>query len=168
MQIDILVAQTAFLKLKGQLWYLSEDLVALALFSDHLLVEEKLSLIKAMKLPEKKKDLRRLDGTKIKTFMNKTLSDFASSRSYNLFSALKVTCDFLDTNPQTWDSRADYMHAKEKVSAIKVVNDCAERAVKLATDYNTILTHDEDQRQLIFQVVEHHRQLFKLPHKKNF
>jgi len=26
---------------------------------------------------------------------------------------------------------------------------------KLATDYNTALTHDEEQRQLIFQVVEH-------------
>ena len=41
---------------------------------------------------------------------------------------------------------------------MRVVNDCAERAVKLTTDYIMALTHDEEQRQLIFQVVEHHRE----------
>ena len=33
-----------------------------------------------------------------------------------------------------------------------------EHAVKLATDFNTLLTQDEGQRQLIFQIVEFHRQ----------
>ena len=43
--------------------------------------------------------------------------------------------------------------------ALKVVNDCAERAVRLAADFNEVLTKNADQRQLLYQVVEHHRKL---------
>lgn len=57
MKIDNLVVQAAFLKFKGQLQYLSEDLASLALFSDSLSTEEKKNLIKAMKKPEKKHHL---------------------------------------------------------------------------------------------------------------
>ena len=34
-----------------------------------------------------------------------------------------------------WESYADYNKVKTFVSTVKVVNDCAERAVALATDY---------------------------------
>ena len=34
-----------------------------------------------------------------------------------------------------WESDADYNKVKAFVSTVKVVNDCAERAVALATDY---------------------------------
>jgi len=44
------------------------------------------------------------------------------------------------------------MTAKQTVVSMRAVNDCAERAAKLATDYNLALTHDQDQRQLVFQV----------------
>ena len=61
-----------------------------------------------------------------------------------------------------------FFDAKEKIKAIRVVNDCAEMAVKLAADYNIVLTKDEEQHQLIFQVVEHHREMMNLPLKGNF
>ena len=54
--------------------------------------------------------------------------------------------------------RKGFKTSKQTVAAVRVVNDCAERAVKLATDYNMALTHEEEQRQLTFQVVEHHRE----------
>lgn len=44
----------------------------------------------------------------------------------------------------------------------------AERALKLATDFNLALTHDEEQRELIFEVLENHRQNIALPLKRNF
>ena len=44
----------------------------------------------------------------------------------------------------------------------------AERAVKLATDFNNALTHAEVQRQLVFQIVENHRHLMTIPLKKNY
>jgi hypothetical protein len=55
-----------------------------------------------------------------------------------------------------WTERDDYNAACKTVRALKVVNDCAERAVKLASDFNEVLTKDNQQRQLLYQVVEHH------------
>jgi len=60
------------------------------------------------------------------------------------------------------------MTAKQTVVSMRVVNDCAERAAKLATDYNLALTHDEDQRQLVFQVVEHLHKRMAAPLKRKF
>ena len=42
----------------------------------------------------------------------------------------------------------------------KTVNDVAERAVKLMTDYATILTANEEKRQLILQGVAENRRTF--------
>ena len=44
--------------------------------------------------------------------------------------------------------------------ALKVVNDTAERSVKLIHEYNSILTNDEDQKQYWLQVVHAHRNQF--------
>jgi len=55
-----------------------------------------------------------------------------------------------------------------KVFARHVANDCAERAIKLATDFNLALTHDKEQRELTFQVVENHGPNMALPLKKLF
>ena len=40
---------------------------------------------------------------------------------------------------------------------VKVTNDCAERAVKLATDYSKSLTKDSQERSKIYQEVEAER-----------
>lgn len=71
-------------------------------------------------------------------------------------------------DPSTWNEREDFQHAKQIVSKLRVINDCAERAIKLATDFNLTLTHDEEQRQAIFQIIEHHRKQYPAPHKKNY
>ena len=44
------------------------------------------------------------------------------------------------------------------VHTFKVVNDAAERGIKLNTDYATILTDDERQKSSLIQAVEKHRQ----------
>jgi len=96
------------------------------------------------------------------------LSQFVSKRSLNLFTALKLDCSFLSTDPNVWDARDDFKVAKQTVMALRVVNDCAEHAVKPATDYNMALTGNEEQRQLIFQVVEYHRKQITAPAKRKF
>src|SRR5688572_8371074 len=75
----------------------------------------------------------------------------------HLVTTLKLGQDFVSSDPETWNSGEDCQHAKDTVAALSLINDCAKRAVKLATDFNLALTHDEQQRQLNFQVVEHHR-----------
>ena len=49
---------------------------------------------------------------------------------------------------------------------LKVVNDTAERGVKLIQDYNSIITNDEDQKQYLLQVVQQHRRNFPDASKK--
>jgi hypothetical protein len=166
--VDRQVADIALKKMKGHLWYLSEDLIGLALFSDHVWDNEKEAMVSALKKPKQKTDLRRLDPKSLRSFQTKTLADFVTERSLNLFIAMKIDPDCLAGNPSSWADCPAYIHAKETIMAMKVVNDCAERAVKLATDFSVSLTHDETQRQLIFQVVEYHRKRMSLPQKRNY
>jgi hypothetical protein len=167
-QVDRQVAEAAIKKMRGHLWYLSEDLTALALFSDNVCSNEKQALVAALKKPKMTSDLRRVDPKSVGSFQAMTLSDFVTERSMNLFHALKIDPACLDGEPSKWHDCPTYISAKEKVSAMKVINDCAERAVKLATDFNAALTQDESQRQLVFQIVEYHRQAMPMPLKKNY
>ena len=50
-----------------------------------------------------------------------------------------------------------YQEAKKIVSALRTVNDVAERGVKLSSDYSQILTNDKSQLQFILQTVEENR-----------
>ena len=61
-----------------------------------------------------------------------------------------------------------YISAKQKIKGLKAINDFAEHAVKLATDYNIALTYDETQWRLIYQIVEYHRKHVAKPLKQNF
>ena len=122
----------------------------------------------ALSKEQNQTDERRADPKNIKTFQEKSVSDFVTQRSMHLFNTLKLSQNFLSSDPETWNSREDYRHANNTVTARRVNNDCAERAVKLATDFNLTLTHDDEQRQLIFQVVEQHRNQIPAPLKKNF
>ena len=72
------------------------------------------------------------------------------------FTIIKLGQHLLSSDPETWNSRED-LTCQSKVAALSVIKDCAEHAVKLATDFNLALTHDKQQHQLILQVVEHHR-----------
>ena len=54
---------------------------------------------------------------------------------------------------------AVYITVCQAVLALKMVNDCTERDVRLATDFNEVLTKSADQRQpgQAYQVVKYHR-----------
>ena len=68
-----------------------------------------------------------------------TLTDFVMKQSLYLFSALKLSQNFLSLDQEVWPQLEDYNNAKGIVSAVRVVNHCAERAVTLASDFNTAL-----------------------------
>jgi len=53
-----------------------------------------------------------------------------------------------------------YNEAERIVRSLKVVNDAAERCVKLIQDYNNILTKDEEQKQFLLQVIQQHRHIY--------
>ena len=56
-----------------------------------------------------------------------------------------------------WPEDEGFVRAREFVTTVKVVNDPAERAVKLNSDYHLIITEDPSEKARLLQVVEQHR-----------
>jgi len=65
----------------------------------------------------------------------------------------------------TWENNLKYKRGKEIISKLKVVNDTAERAVKLIEDFNKIGSKNEEQKQYILQVVTEYRQRYSNSNK---
>ena len=59
------------MKMRGQMWYLSEDLIGLALFSDFVPNSENEALIAALKIPPIKTDPRRVYSKLVANFQEK-------------------------------------------------------------------------------------------------
>ena len=83
--------------------------------------------------------------------------EMATSRTANLFSRLDMDSSFLSKPPAQWNEDESYQMAKRRVQHLRVVNDTAERDVKLFEDYNAVLTRDEEEKQFLLQVVEANR-----------
>ena len=60
-------------------------------------------------------------------------------------------------DPASWDENILYLHAKETMNNLKVVNDTAENGVKLMQDFNGLLTADEEQKEFILRCGQDHR-----------
>lgn len=73
---------------------------------------------------------------------------------------LSIDLDFLNMDPASWDENISYLNAKETMKNLKVVNDTAERGVKLMQDFNGLLTADEEQREFILRCVQDHRRQY--------
>ena len=71
-----------------------------------------------------------------------------------------LSYDWLSGDPDNWENNEDYVKMKQFVRTVKTVNDCAERGVKMVTDYAKILTHDENTRNWLLQGVELNRRKY--------
>ncbi len=58
-----------------------------------------------------------------------------------------------------WDKFASYRKFCESANSLRVVNDLAERGIKLVSDF-IHMCNDEKQRQALLQCVEEHRKLY--------
>ncbi|KAE8739108.1 hypothetical protein FOCC_FOCC015400 [Frankliniella occidentalis] len=86
------------------------------------------------------------------------LKDFVNSHTREFFDILEIDASFLDVSPAEWPTNAGYIKALDTVSALHVVNDVAERAVRLTSDYNCGLTHKEQNFQDLLLVMHRSRQ----------
>lgn len=88
------------------------------------------------------------------------LIDFIGPNSWLLFSLLNLnrSQEWLQLPPEYWELISDYRTARDFVRSVEVTNDCAERGIKIITDFKDV-TGDEEQRQYVLQVIEHHRRL---------
>lgn len=84
------------------------------------------------------------------------LCDLVDVDSWFTVFRLQIDSSFLHLPVTEWDTNDAYMYSAENVKAINVVNDAAERGVKLATDFVDTARSDKH-FQNILQVVENDR-----------
>uniref|UniRef100_A0ABD2WNZ5 Uncharacterized protein n=1 Tax=Trichogramma kaykai TaxID=54128 RepID=A0ABD2WNZ5_9HYME len=161
-QINFEVATKALLKLSEHVWYLGEDLIALSLFDDHVDIEMKKKICKALTNEESTivKKRRKVELSTIDSFTGKDLSDFVSEKSLKLFEVFDLPSDFLDLDIELWQDSNEYKASHDFLKNLMVVNDVAERGIALIEDYNNCLTKNEKQLQYLLQIVREHRKRF--------
>ena len=95
------LCDAAVKKFLGHLWYLSEDLVGLALFDARVPDEEKRRMVRAMEktVPVSEDPPKRI-YVDLKSVAEKSLSDFTTQNSRRLFQKLNLPDGFLQSDPQ--------------------------------------------------------------------
>lgn len=89
------------------------------------------------------------------------LHQLIGPRSWLLFGLLGLGDDqrWMLADPEEWHLHPDYCRAEDFVQNLEVVNDCAERGIKMISDFKDIVK-SEDQLKLALQVIEDHRNKF--------
>lgn len=165
------VSKAALGKLQRHLWYLNEELVALALFDPTVSIEIKQKMVTEMNLREstsKNKNRLVLSDEECHSLPEMDLSHFIIKKSRCLFELCGLPDDFLNVSPVHWDDNESFIECSTIFRHLKVVNDVAERGVALATEYTGLITKDEEQYQYLLQVVKEHRRKYPNCNKSNF
>ena len=92
------------------------------------------------------------------------LSDFVGPSSWYFFEHLDIDTNFLSESPSDWEFNEAYNEARTKVKHLAVVNDPAEREVKLTQDF-LHTAKNENTYQNVLQVAEYH--LKQNPNQRN-
>ena len=64
-------------------------------------------------------------------------------QSFLLFQSFKIDQSFLAKDPSAWAEEDRYQGLSKFVKNLKVINDMAEHAIQMATDYAGKITKDE-------------------------
>lgn len=162
-------ADLAIAAMKRHLWYFTEEMVGISFFCEKISLEEKMNMVKNLEKPSNITNIPRLDKNMSENIQEKSISDFVTKNTNYFFTLLNINInEITEKHPSEWNSSEEYLDAKEKVLAIKVINDCAERGVQLITQFNQLISTDEDQKQYLIQVVEKNRKEYPTAKKSLF
>lgn len=164
--VNELLSAAALKAMSRHSWYLNEHNIALAFFDKRI----DSSIKKKMVLNLSKESSNTFTPRPTITLQkHKKLNiyDFVSKNTMNFFDILEISHEFLKEHPRNWMKNETFNNIIEQIRNIKVVNDLGERMVSLMSEYNNVITTQEDQRQYMLQVVEHHRKTVSLNTKSN-
>ena len=149
-------------KFENHLWYLSERLVVLSLFSDKVSNEDKNKMAKKMikcsqnfkKIENPLREQRMPQIT-----LNTNISDLVGPDSWTIFNGIGVFPEFLRNTSCHWSTDQNYQYIYEQLKHIKVVNDSAERSLGLVTEFhNNRITCDKEQQEFLYRNVKFMRE----------
>ena len=164
-KINKAVSTNTSTSLNRHTWYLTEDLISFSLFNDDIPVEERTLLAAKISREAAPEDLEIRKPTLPTITKDSQLLNFAGGRSRLLFDLLELSTDFLQHDD--WHLSDDYNTCKTALRSLSAINDSAERAIALATRFNTTITRDKASHQELLQVVEFHSRTYKCNTKDN-
>lgn len=159
------ISKSAVKALKRHLWYLTAEMVPLALFSDIVpgdqkrLLADRLLALKPdtiMLAPQKRFGYAYGKPAFPDITQATTLSSLVDTDSWFTLHLLQINPDFLAEEVNTWPDLPSYQESAANVEAVNVINDCAERGVKLSSDFINA-AKSEQHYQNVLQVVEQDR-----------
>jgi hypothetical protein len=158
-QHDEQLADAVILSCKRHLWYLCEELVALCIFNKNLhplwraaLARKLFETPRPSVFSPAKPGFPSIDG-------DECILSFIGPRSWLIFHLLKMSreqVDWMQLPVEYWDRMTYYRQVESFVNNLPVINDAAERGVKLVTDFKDF-TQDPSRQEDLFQVIEEHR-----------
>jgi len=146
-------------KFLGHLWYLSEEVVALAFFDDEVPNDVKRKMVLSLHKPVKR---AKLEPPAVRA---KQLEDLRSN-TRRFFNITGFSASFLDKDVEAWTEDEDYKSIRASVPCMRLVNDVAERRVALMEEHNKLHTTDEEQKQFLILVVKEYRHRYPNRSKK--
>ncbi|KAE9523392.1 hypothetical protein AGLY_015944 [Aphis glycines] len=166
---DKKIAETALKKFINHLWYLSDECVAFSIFDNRVTIEQKRKMAIKMLMNEldeyeqvgevKKKHSLKIED--IPNFIHQDLPvDLITYKSIQLLNRFNIQTNFLLLDPKCWEENEEYKKGKEIIGSLKVVNDTAERHVKLMEEFNSKITKNEEQKQFLLQTVQDYRRKY--------
>ena len=159
------IAAVAIRAQERHMWYTTEELAPLCIFSNMISDAEKSQIAKQILKHKCKYDPEATMGQPIFPTVKMTtqLKDLIGPKSWLMFSLFN-DADWLKLQVKCWKTDDRFKEMLEFATHLKVVNDLAERKIKLMSDYSTIITNSADQKQCVLQSVEQHR--IKVPDVK--
>ena len=149
-KIDNDVAVAALEAFNRHLWYLTEEMVPLSLFSDKVSDCEKTKIAKTILKNIKENCEHDIGFPQFPLLKQSTcLTDLIGPKSsilLNLFGYSNQDDGWLAKSPKFWKANTNFKHMFEHIKSLKSVNDTAERAVKLSQDFAKSITKDQEQK----------------------
>ena len=150
-------------RMAAHMWYLSESLVFLVLFSTKVSDFEKEKCRKAMlKYKEASKTSLKKLG-KLITPVNVT----SSTKLHQLFGPdswlipvkMSANVDFLEVPAKNWENEPSFIVLREMLKDIQVTNDAAERSILLAKTLHNKLTYKKKKKSALYQTIPELRRI---------
>ena len=160
--VDPGLAEAALSVMARHGWYLVPQMVPFSLFSSKMDDDSKSALAtKILSFEDTKPSSYPLIKPVFPAITSTTqLTDLVGPDSYMFFHILGISYEWIKVSPSHWEEYDSYKEAREFVRTTKVVNDLAERGIKMISDYAMILTNDEEMRVQLLQGVELNRRKY--------
>lgn len=161
--IDLRISNAVLRKFCTHAWYLHPETVALAFFDDNvseaekILMAEKLQRFTIVSFEEGEEPPFRYFINPDEVSQTWQLDRFVDKFTIRFFERYDIDTSFILKHPSEWESDQHYTRAKVMLKKLLVVNDIAERGVKLAAEFNNKLVLNEKLHQYLLLVVAHDR-----------